>query len=160
MARGETRIWLRICAAAAFYTGALFAIYIVTGPLRAVRLDPTLGATAGAVVESGLFMPVILFGGTMIPAVFRLTNHPRALLATGLIALALFLIADIVVGIFLCGLSPAEHLSRFLHESGWVQAGALAVFTIFPWLWWRADKNRPGIYAASQPARGFSRSGP
>jgi hypothetical protein len=149
-------IRLRTAAAAAAYAGALFAIYFVTGPLRAIRLDPALGAEAGAIVESGLFMPIILFSGTMIPAVFRLTAHHRALLFIGGLALVFFLAADIAVGITFCGLSAGEHLVRFFEPAGWIQGATLVVFALFPWLWWRADRTRSDY----PPARSLTRSGP
>ncbi len=148
---------VRTYAAGFAYAASLFAVYLVSGPLRAVRLDPTLGAVAGATVEAGMFMPVILFGGIMIPAVFRLTGTPRALARIGVVALTAFLIADLIVAVTLCGLSATEHLARFLGPAGWIQGGSLVLFAAFPWLWWHRDGAQP---YAPLPARGFSSSGP
>lgn len=138
-ARGRDAGRARTIAAAGTYAAFLFAIYLVSGPLRAARLDPALGATAGATVEAGLFVPVIMFGGTMIPAVFGLTRKSSGLLLTGVFALAFFLAADGLVAVTLCGLSLGEHLSRFLTPAGWIQGGALLLFAAFPWLWWHND---------------------
>ena len=138
---GRKREWFRVAWAAAAYALLLFAVYLVTGPARASGMDRMLGPAIGAVAEAAAFIPVILLGGMLIPRLAGLVDDEKRLVALGVVALALFLVGDVVVAEFFCRLPALEHLGRFATLPGWVQGSALAFFALFPWAWWRAPDS-------------------
>ncbi|MFN7165983.1 MAG: hypothetical protein ACK4NV_03000 [Pannonibacter sp.] len=116
------------------YGTALVLTYLVTGVTRSQVLDDRIGMAAGALAEAGLF----LASGIACLAVLsrRRTDanasHPAA---AGLIALGLFLLADGVIAVWLCGLSLSQHMLRFAELAGMIQFAGLALYALLPSLW-------------------------
>ena len=137
----------RISLAAGGHFAMLFAVYLVTGPLRATYLDAAIGARTGALAEAAAFLIVsIVTVSVVMPRISHLWPPPEAL-AVGVGALALFVIGDIAVAVSLCGVPAARHLARFGTVPGAIQATALAFYTCAPLAWWwdgpRVENSAP-----------------
>lgn len=133
-----------LLGAAGAHGGALFAAYLVTGPLRARHLDAALGAVPAAAVEAAVFAAVSLLSVALMAACFPPVGSARRALALGGIALGGLLVADAAVAELLCGLPAARHLARFATPPGAIQAAALALHAAAPWLWLDHGTASPG----------------
>lgn len=126
----------RINLAAGGHFAVLFAVYLVTGPLRATYLDGIVGPRTGALAEAAAFLVASLIAVSVVMRrISRLWRAPETL-AVGIGALALFVICDFAVAESLCGVPAAHHLARFATVPGIIQATALAFHTFAPVAWW------------------------
>lgn len=131
----------RVGLAAGGHAASLFAVYLVTGPLRVTYLDGAVGARAGAALEAAAFMLASLAAVSAIMPLLSPDWSGREGLAVGVGAVALFLGCDLVVAVSLCGVPAASHLARFGTIPGGIQAAALAFHACAPALWWRGDPD-------------------
>lgn len=126
----------RISLAAAGHFGVLFAVYLVSGPLRATYLDAALGPHTGAVTEAAMFLIAsIVAVSKVMPRLSPLWLVPEALVV-GLGALALFIICDLAIAESLCGIPAMRHFARFSTVPGAIQAAALTFHAFAPVAWW------------------------
>jgi hypothetical protein len=114
---------------------ALFGVYLVTGPLRARLLDGAVGPLAGAAMEAAAFAAASLGSVMLLAARPPLRWTGGEALAVGLVALAAFAAADALVAHVLCGVPLARHAARFATAPGLLQAAALGLHVLAPWLW-------------------------
>jgi hypothetical protein len=126
----------RVGLAAGGHFAVLFAVYLVTGPLRATYLDGAVGPRTGALAEAAAFLVASLIAVAVVMP--RLSRHwsTRETLAVGAGALMLFIGSDIVVAETLCGVPATRHLARFGTVPGAIQAAALAFAACAPAAWW------------------------
>ncbi len=126
----------RVGLAAGGHFAVLFAVYLVTGPLRATYLDGAVGPRTGALAEAAAFLVASLIAvAVVMPRLSRHWSTPETL-AVGAGALMLFIGSDIVVAETLCGVPAARHLARFGTVPGAIQAAALAFAACAPAAWW------------------------
>lgn len=125
----------RVVAGAAGHAAALLAVYLVTGPLRATSLDPSLGHLAAAAVEASAFVLASLTNVALFLSRLQCRWTVSDALATGLGALLLLAVADAMIAVTLCGVPLTEHFGRFGTVAGMVQALALTFHVAAPALW-------------------------
>lgn len=116
------------------YGAALVVTYLITGMTRSQVLDDQIGPVASALAEAALFLAI----GVASLAVLsprRVDANAIYPVAAGLIALGLFLLADSVIAVWLCGLPLSRHMSRFAEAAGMIQLAALLLYAVLPSLW-------------------------
>ncbi len=123
---------MRILQAAALYFLLVFGAGFVLGTGRVLFLVPLLGERAAELLEIPLMLGVIVFAARWIVR-HRLDEHRRApALFIGFIAMGLVLIADLVVGMLLRGMSAAEVFLNRDPVTGAAYYAALLIFAAMP----------------------------
>ena len=122
----------QILQAAVLYFLLVFGAGFVLGTGRVLFLVPLLGERAAELLE----MPLML--GIMVAAARWLVRHRlddgrlSSALSVGFIAMGLVLIADLVVGMWLRGLSAAEVFMNRDSVSGTAYYASLLLFAVMP----------------------------
>jgi hypothetical protein len=122
----------QILQAAVLYFLLVFGAGFVLGTGRVLFLVPLLGERAAELLE----MPLML--GIMVAAARWLVRHRlddgrlSSALSVGFIAMGLVLIADLVVGMWLRGLSAAEVFMNRDSVSGTAYYVSLLLFAVMP----------------------------
>ena len=125
------------------YGAALCATYVATGLTRALWLNEAAGPVAAAVWEGALYLVsgVLLLSGLSWKTALsqQAEKHP---VLTGLLALALYGIADALIAVALCGVPLPRHMARFLESDGRIQLLALLLYAALPLLWFHDTPQR------------------
>ena len=123
---------MRIAAAASLYFIIVFGAGFVMGPIPVLWLEPRLGQTAAVACEAPFLLAVMVVASRWVPSVVNVPHNVLSLALMGLGALALQQAGDLVVGVALRGIKPAEHLAYFTTSAGLIYAGLLLLFSIMP----------------------------
>jgi hypothetical protein len=130
---------MQVLKLAVIYFVIVFGVGFGLGVIRVLFLVPQVGARLAELLEMPLMLIAIVLAA-------RWVNHHAqaatalAQLSIGLIALGLLLMAEVVVGVGLRGLSPAESLLNRDPVSGTIYYIMLGVFALLPWLLARAQR--------------------
>ena len=122
----------RIAAAAAFYFVLVMAAGFVLGPVRVLGLEPRVGEFWAVLIEAPFLLAVIAAAAHWVAGKFAMRREPGALIAIGLGALALTVIAELLIGQALRGVSPAAYIARFTTPPGLVYGALLVVYAVAP----------------------------
>lgn len=121
-----------ILQAAILYFLLVFGAGFVLGTGRVLFLVPLLGERAAELLEMPLMLIIIVSAARWIVR-HRLDGHRRApALSIGFIAMGLVLIADLVVGMWLRGMSAAEVFLNRDSVSGTAYYVSLLLFAVMP----------------------------
>lgn len=123
---------MRILQAAVFYFLLVFGAGFVLGTVRVFFLVPLLGERTAELLE----MPLML--GVTVGAARWIVHHKMddrrlsATLSVGFIALGILLIADLVVGMWLRGMSATDVFLNRDPVSGAAYYASLLLFAVMP----------------------------
>lgn len=137
---------MRIAVAALLYSAIVFAVGLTLGPIRVLWLEPRLGPVAAELCEAPFLVAAMILAAWWVPTRLKLCRDPLRLGLVGLGAVAVQQGADLAVGAYLRGITPAEQFAHFATVPGLIYAGLLAAFAAMPLL-----VNR-GIRSASPEA--------
>jgi hypothetical protein len=122
----------RMLKATAIYFSFVFALGFVLGTIRVLFVVPRVGARVPELIESPFMVLATVLAAWWV---VRRFNHSRLLwnwLGTGLIAVALVLAADLVVGVGIRKISPGDVFTNRDPVSGSVCYGLLGMFGLTP----------------------------
>lgn len=120
--------------AVVFCAGLAFRVIVFAVPLA-------VGASAAELIEAPFLLVVIVVAALIVAR--RYTGDRFDLAAMGVLAAFLMLIADVLVGVVVRGVSPYEMLFGRDAVTGWVYYGRLAAFAAMPYLLWRDRDHAP-----------------
>lgn len=123
-----------ILKAACAYFAIVFLVGLLCGPIRVLMLEPMFGPTAAVLFEAPILLMAMLYAARFVPRRLRLARTGAAHLGMGFGALALVLLADLVVGVFLRQLTPGAIAAQFGTPAGRIYAALLLAFSLLPWL--------------------------
>jgi hypothetical protein len=122
----------RIVGAAALYFLIVFGVGSVLGPIRVIWLEPVIGSAAATLCEAPLLFATMMVAALWVPSKIGMPANMGSLLKMGLIALAILIVADVLVGTAIRGITWAEQFAYFATPAGLMYLGLLAVFTLMP----------------------------
>jgi hypothetical protein len=131
---------MRILKAAAVYFGIVFGVGFVIGSIRVPLIEPQVGVRIAQLIESPFMLLAVCLAGRWVGRRLCIGYSPLALLMVGLVAAALVLSADLVVGIGLRGMSLAEVFTNRDPVSGTVYYLLIAAYAVMPWLFGRRSE--------------------
>jgi len=114
--------------AAATYFAFVFGTGFVLGPIRVLWLVPRVGVRTAELLEMPLMLIAIYFAARFVTCRFPEASR----LWTGLVALAMLLVAELALGVASTGKSVAQVLFDRDPISGTAYFAALAVFAALP----------------------------
>jgi hypothetical protein len=128
------RVWRAVLAPALAYFALVFGTGFLLGPPRVLWLEPRVGARAALLLEAPLMLVAMGLAARWIVR-RRGPGWPRSTrLATGALAGALVLAADLGVGVWWRGLSPSAVFMDRDPIAGPVYYGLVVLFALLPWL--------------------------
>lgn len=132
LGRRKVDLLMQVLQTAVLYFLLVFGAGFVLGTGRVLFLVPLLGERTAELLEMPLMLGVIVFSARWIVR-HILDEHRRAsALSIGFIAMGLVLIADLVVGMSLRGLSAAEVFLNRDPVSGTAYYMSLLLFAVMP----------------------------
>jgi hypothetical protein len=123
------------------YFALVFGTGFALGAIRVPLLVPRLGERYAELLEMPFMLAAIVLAARFVVRRYPLTRGTSASLTVGAAGLALLLIAEWLVGVWLQGRSFAEYLSERDPVSGAVYAVMLVVFALMPFVAARRYKN-------------------
>jgi pimeloyl-ACP methyl ester carboxylesterase len=134
----------------AIYFAVVFAAGFVFGAIRVSWLVPRLGVRLAELTELPLMLTVVFFSARWVHRRFLAERTQPARLIVGIVAFALLLVAELILGVTLGGLTPAEVFLNHDPVSGTAYYLSLCVFAVLPWYFGRAARR------GEPPAGGIS----
>ncbi len=125
---------MHILKAALGYFAIVFAVGFLCGPIRLLMLEPTFGAIGAVLLEAPILLMAMLYAARYVPRKLRLAANAVAHFGMGFGALAMVLVADFGVGMFLRELTPGAIAAQFGTPAGRIYAALLLAFALMPWL--------------------------
>jgi hypothetical protein len=125
---------MRIAAGALLYFAVVFSVAFMFGTVRVIWLEPQFGRATAEICEAPLLLITMAFASRWVPRVLHLRRDLKSLGLMGLGALALQQGADLAVGVYLRGITPAQQLANFATVAGLIYAALLIAFTAMPLL--------------------------
>jgi hypothetical protein len=129
-----------ILITALVYFAVVFAAGFQLGTIRVLLLEPRIRAFVATLREAPFLLGAIVLAARWSPAATGLVAHQRKLVPIGLVALALQLIAEVVLGVAMRGKSIREIPRHFLTPEGRIYAVMRVLFAAMPWLVQRAGR--------------------
>src|SRR3974390_297395 len=123
---------MRIIAVAMLYFLMVFGVGFLLGPMRVYLLEPRLGEQMATICEAPFLLIVIVLAARWLPKRSNMRMSVASLAAVGLGGLFLQQLADVVVGSFLRGITPAQQLSHLATPAGLIYIGLLLAYVIMP----------------------------
>lgn len=132
LGRGKADLPMQVLQAAVLYFLLVFGAGFVLGTVRVLFLVPLLGERAAELLEMPLMLGVIVAAARW--TVRRRLDDPRlaAALSVGFLAMGLVLSADLVVGMWLRGMSATEVFLDRDPVSGAAYYASLLFFAVMP----------------------------
>ena len=122
-----------VLAGGALYFLAVFAVGFLLGVARTLWLVPRLGERWSELLEMPVMLVAIYLAARWISDRFTLRPRPVPVrLATGLVALALLLAAELALVLYLRSLTLTEYLETRDPVSGTAYALSLLIFAAMP----------------------------
>jgi hypothetical protein len=123
---------MKVAIAALLYFAIVFGVGMALGPIRVLWLEPRLGVTLAVLCETPFLLAAMVLAARWVPRRMGLGGRLAALASMGIGALALQQAADLALGVWLRGLTPAEQLAGFATPAGAIYLALLVVFAALP----------------------------
>ena len=124
------------------YFAVVFAAGFALGAIRMTWLVPRMGERAAELLETPLMIVVSFLAARWLARRSGTVNTPGAWLAVGLVALALMLLVEFTVVLWLRGLPPAGYFAQRDPLSTAVYFAALGTFALLPALLSRLHRGQ------------------
>ena len=124
----------------ALYFAAVFAVGFVLGTIRTLWVTPRIGARAAELIESPIMLVVVVLAARVVVRRHAELTNWMNWLSVGLFALALMLLVEFTVVLWVRGLSLAQYFATRDPVSTMVYFVLLGVFAVLPVLvfqFWR-----------------------
>jgi len=123
---------MQILKAGVFYFAIVFGAGFVLGPIRILWVVPRFGTRMAELMETPIMLLVTIVTAHWIVRRFALPPTTSTRLGTGCLALALMLVTEFTLVLWLRGLSISEYLANRDPVSGTVYYVMLGIFAIMP----------------------------
>lgn len=130
----RVRSLAQISKAALTYFALVFGTGFVLGTMRVLWIVPGIGERNAELLEEPLMLVAIVLAARWTVRRTGAASKPIENLVTGLIALALLVVAEFLLVFELRGLSLSEYARSRDPVSATVYLGMLVIFGLMPWL--------------------------
>ncbi|MBY0422469.1 MAG: hypothetical protein K2Q06_09205 [Parvularculaceae bacterium] len=114
------------------YAILVFAVGFVLGAVRTLILEPKVGATTATLLELPLMLLASWIACGFVIARLRVPADAATRLAMGLVAFAVLMTAEALLGVLLMRLTVEGFLARFSTLAGGLGLAAQIAFAAFP----------------------------
>ena len=123
---------MQILKAGILYFALVFGTGFLLGPIRVFWVVPRFGVRMAELMESPVMFAVIIVAARWIVRRLAVPSALSSRLGMGFIALSLLLVAEIILGYWLWGLSISELIASRDPVSGTAYCVLLGVFGVMP----------------------------
>jgi hypothetical protein len=141
-ARRDSNTATKLFMSSAEYFAIVFGAGFVFGTARVMWLVPTVGVRVAELTELPLMLAVVFFAARWVNRRFLTERDQSARLIVGVVAFALLLLAELLLGVTLGGLSPKEVFLNHDPVSGTAYYLNLCAFALMPWYLGRRGSRR------------------
>jgi hypothetical protein len=131
---GEAGSMMRTLKAGSLYFIVVFGSGFVLGPIRIFWLVPRVGERSAELLEAPIMLIIIVIAAHWITRRYELAPQLWNRLGVGLVALALILVAEFSLVLWLRGLTLSQYFATRDPVSGTVYYVMLFVFALMPML--------------------------
>lgn len=149
-------MWHALAAGIAYFT-VVFAVGFMLGTLRVLAVAPLLGEHRAVLVELPVMLAVSWLACRRITRRLGVPNAIGPRLATGALALALMLAAELGVAVLAFDRTVAGHVAAYRHGPAAYGLAAQTLFGLFPLLQGLLDKVRTTGKGAAEASPGGHR---
>jgi hypothetical protein len=142
-ARRESNTSTKLFTLSAEYFAIVFGAGFVFGTVRVMWLVPTVGVRAAELTELPLMLAVVFFAARWVNRRVLRERDQSARLIVGVVGFALLLLAELMLGVTLGGLTPKEVFLNHDAVSGTAYYLSLCVFALMPWFLGRIREEVP-----------------
>jgi type IV secretory pathway TrbD component len=128
---------LQTLKAGLLYFVVVFGAGFVLGPIRVMWLVPRFGTRAAELMEMPIMLAVTILAARWIVCLRGLLPTPSKRLGVGIVALALLLMAELTLVLWLRGLAIHKYIASRDPLAGTVYIVMLGAFAIMPLLFTR-----------------------
>ena len=132
---------MKLFTSSAVYFAIVFGAGFVFGTVRVVWLVPTVGVRIAELTELPLMLAVVFFAARWVNRRFLTERDQSTRLIVGVVAFALLLLAELILGVTLGGLTPKEVFLNHDPVSGTAYYLSLCVFALMPWCLGRVGRR-------------------
>jgi hypothetical protein len=122
----------------AVYFAIVFGAGFVFGTVRVLWVVPMVGVRVAELSETPLMLTVVFFAARWVNRRFLAERDQPSRLIVGVVALALLLLAELILGVTLLGLTPKDVFFNRDPVAGAAYYVSLCVFALMPWCLGRA----------------------
>jgi hypothetical protein len=133
---------MKLPTVSAVYFAVVFGAGFVFGIVRVWWLVPRLGVRVAELTELPMMLAVVFFAARWVNRRFLTERDQSARLIVGVVAFALLLLAELILGVTLSGLSPKEMFLNHDPVSGTAYYLSLCAFALMPWYLGRRGSRR------------------
>ena len=137
----ESNTSIEVLTSSAVYFAMVFGAGFVFGTVRVTWLVPTVGVRVAELTELPLMLAVVFFAARWVNRRFLTERDQSARLIVGVVAFALLLLAELILGVTLSGLTPKEVFLNHDPVSGTAYYLSLCVFALMPWCLGRVGRR-------------------
>lgn len=143
-------------AAAVLYFAIVFTIAFGLGVIRVLLLVPAVGEVLGTLIELPIMLTVSWRASAYVVSRRAVSPTPRPRLAMGIMAFAILMTAETLLGIFALGRPFADQIGAYLGLSVQIGLAGQIAFAAIPWIQGRMARNIPqaalsGVAASTTP---------
>jgi hypothetical protein len=117
-----------------FYFAVVFAVGFLLGTIRVLLVVPRLGARMSELIEAPFMLAVSVVAARWLVRRYREITAPEFWLGIGLVGLALLLLVEFTVVLWIRGLSIEEYFATRDPVSSAVYFALLGAFAVLPTL--------------------------
>jgi hypothetical protein len=131
-----------VATASGTYFALVFGAGFVLGTIRVLWLVPAVGTRTAELLEMPVMLTVIILSARWVVQRLKVPLTASSQLGMGGIALALVLVLDFTVGLWIRGLSFGQYIETFDPVAGTVYFVMLGVFAVMPFLVARRESSK------------------
>jgi hypothetical protein len=132
----------QVVKAGTMYFALVFGAGFVLGTIRVLWLVPAVGTRTAELLEMPVMLTVIILSAQWVVRHFSVPYTASSRLGMGGIALALILVLDFTVVLWIRGLSFSQYIKSFDPVAGTAYFLMLGVFAIMPLLVARRESSK------------------
>jgi len=132
-ARGDSNTSMKLFTSSTVYFAIVFGAGFVFGTVRVMWLVPTVGVRVAELTELPLMLAVVFFAARWVNRRFLTERDQSTRLIVGVVAFALLVLAELILGVTLGGLTPKEVFLNHDPVSGTAYYLSLCAFALMPW---------------------------
>jgi hypothetical protein len=132
----------QIVKAGAIYFALVFGVGFMLGTIRVLWLVPAVGTRTAELLEMPVMLTVIILSARWVVRHFSMPYTASSRLGMGGIALALFLLLDFTVVLWIRGLSLSQYIESFDPVAGTAFFVMLGVFAVMPLFFARRELSK------------------
>jgi len=140
-ARRDSNTATKLFMSSAEYFAIVFGAGFVFGTVRVMWLVPTVGVRVAELTELPLMLAVVFFAARWVNRRFLTERDQSTRLTVGVVAFALLLLAELILGVTLGGLTPKEVFLDHDPVSGTAYYLSLCAFALMPWCLGRVGRR-------------------